>query len=58
MFTYLAITNVNLFTIGHAVVWYAGSTLLVVGIWLWTMHHYKIQAIPFYTDMRSLYKEL
>ena len=43
------------FTQWHAAVWYGGSTLLVVAVWLTSVQIYKIKAIPVYTDIKNLY---
>jgi exosortase/archaeosortase family protein len=44
------------FDFSHKVFWYLGSTLLVLAIWFLEVKIYKIEEIPFYSDLKSLYK--
>ncbi|MCR4327161.1 MAG: pacearchaeosortase [Nanoarchaeota archaeon] len=39
----------------HKLLWYAGSTVLVVGVWFFEVKFFKIKEIPFYTDLKYLY---
>lgn len=45
------------FEITHKIFWYLGSTLFVVLIWFLEVKIFKIKTIPFYTDLKSLYKK-
>jgi exosortase/archaeosortase family protein len=45
-----------LFEIAHKLTWYAGSVILVIIIWFYQVKTYKIKEIPFYSDLRFLYK--
>ncbi len=46
-----------LFDITHKLFWYLVSTVIVVGIWFAEIKIYKIKKIPFYSDMKFLYKK-
>ena len=46
-----------LFDTLHKVFWYAGSTLFVIIIWFAQVKAFKIKEIPFYSDLKLLFKE-
>ena len=46
-----------LFDITHKLFWYIGSILFVVGIWFAEVKLFKIKEIPFYSDIKFLYKQ-
>ena len=46
----------NYFDITHKIFWYALSTVFVVGIWFFQVKYYKIKQIPFYSDLKYLWK--
>jgi len=70
-FTFLLILNIlrifllslvfisgnSLFDITHKLFWYLGSTVFVVGIWFVEVKLFKIKEIPFYSDIKFLYKK-
>lgn len=41
----------------HYVLWYIGSTACVAGIWFYQVIHFKIKKIPFYSDLKFLFKK-
>jgi len=41
----------------HKFLWYFGSTILTVGIWFLEVYLFKIKELPFYSDLRYLYKK-
>lgn len=47
----------NFFDITHKVFWYSISTILVVLIWFTSVKLLKIKGIPFYSDLRYLFKK-
>ena len=55
IFSALFIGGFALFDIAHKTIWYLGSTLLVVVIWFSAVYAFKIRAIPFYTDFKTLF---
>jgi hypothetical protein len=55
IFSVLATSSFNYFDITHAIFWYFGSTIFVVLIWFASVRIFRIKAIPFYTDLKSLY---
>ena len=46
-----------LFDFTHQLSWYALSIIFVVGIWFFQVKYFKINEIPFISDMKSLYKK-
>lgn len=54
IFTYLI--DSTYFDVAHTLVWYIGSTLVVVGLWFWNVSLFKITTIPVYSDAQRLYK--
>ena len=49
--------NSPLFDITHKILWYFGSTILILFIWFFQVKHYKINDTPFYSDLKNLYKK-
>lgn len=49
-------TNAPFFDFTHKLFWYALSTIFVVGIWFAEVKLFKIKQIPFYSDIKFLYK--
>ena len=45
-----------IFDITHKIFWYALSTIFVVGIWFAEVKIFKIKGIPFYLDIKFLFK--
>jgi exosortase/archaeosortase family protein len=54
--SFLAISSSKFFDITHQITWYILSVLFVIGIWFSEVKIFKIKSIPFYTDMKLLYK--
>jgi len=46
-----------LFDVSHQVFWYFLSTLFVVIIWFTEVKYFRIKSIPFYSDLKFLYKK-
>lgn len=55
---FMALSNSSLFDITHQLTWYILSVGLVVGIWFGLVKIYKIKYIPFYSDMKYLFKQI
>ncbi len=53
----LAVTGFAYFNVTHTVFWYGFSTIIVVAIWFAEVKIYKIKEIPFYSDIKFLYKK-
>ena len=51
-----AVSGSGFFDITHKIFWYALSTIFVVAIWFAEVKVFKIEDIPFYSDLRFLYK--
>jgi hypothetical protein len=45
------------FDLLHKILWYFGSVFLTVGIWFLEVYLFKIKEIPFYSDLKFLYKK-
>jgi len=52
----LAFSGSAYFDIAHKLFWYVLSTIFVVGIWFWEVYYFKIKEIPFYEDLKMLYR--
>ncbi|MEM3091090.1 MAG: pacearchaeosortase [Candidatus Pacearchaeota archaeon] len=53
----IAISGSSFFDITHKIFWYLVSTILVVGIWFLEVKIFKIKEIPFYSDLKTIYKK-
>lgn len=51
----LYLSGSGLFDFTHELFWYLISVVFVVGIWFFQVKHYRIKAIPFYSDLRNIY---
>lgn len=56
--SFLALSDSSLFEVTHKLSWYALSILFVTGIWFAIVRIYSIKQIPFYSDLKLLYKEI
>jgi len=54
----LVISNSKFLDITHQIFWYALSTIFVVAIWFAEAKAFKIKSIPFYSDIKFLYKRI
>jgi len=45
------------FDLLHNFLWYFGSVILTVGIWFLQVYFFKIKEIPFYSDLKYVYKK-
>lgn len=46
------------FDITHKFFWYFMSTIFVISIWFVEVRYFKIKEIPFYSDLKYLYKKI
>lgn len=46
------------FDVSHLLVWYLGSTILVVLIWFTNVYIFKIKEVPVYYDFKRIYNEI
>jgi exosortase/archaeosortase family protein len=46
------------FDVAHELVWYFGSTIIVVVVWFANVWLFKVKAIPIYTDMMHLFTDI
>jgi exosortase/archaeosortase family protein len=53
----MVISGSDFFDITHRIFWYALSTIIVVAIWFAEVKIFKIKEIPFYSDIKFLYKK-
>ena len=56
VFSSLYVSSFKFFDLTHLVFWYVVSVLIVFIIWILTINLFKIKEIPFYTDLKYLYK--
>ena len=55
--SFLAVTGFSYFNVTHTIFWYGFSTIIVIAIWFAEVKIYKIKEIPFYSDIKFLYKK-
>ena len=55
---FLFIYGFAYFDAAHKFFWYFMSTLFVVVIWFAEVRMFKIKEIPFYSDLKFLYKKI
>jgi exosortase/archaeosortase family protein len=46
----------NSFDFSHKLFWYLGSTIFVILIWFFYYKKFRIKEIPFYSDLKFIYK--
>ena len=46
------------FNLTHRVVWYIGSTIMVVVIWFFGVYIFNIKEIPIYSDIKNIIKDI
>jgi len=54
--SFLFISESPFFDITHSLFWYALSTIFVVGIWFAEVRLFKIKDIPFYSDLKFIFR--
>ena len=54
--SFIYINNSPSFEVLHKTFWYLGGTLLVVFIWFLEVKIFRIEGIPFYSDLKKLYR--
>jgi len=52
----VAVSGSSFFDMTHRIFWYVLSTIFVVAIWFAEVKAFKIKDIPFYSDIKFLYK--
>lgn len=52
------IADRSIFEITHKITWYIGSIVFVVGIWFLEVKLFKIKEIPFYSDIKTVIKDI
>lgn len=58
LLTLMSLSGSSWFDITHKLFWYLGSIVFVIGIWFVEVKLFKIKEIPFYSDMKFLFKTL
>jgi len=51
----LFVNGVSFFDFAHKAFWYVGSVIFVVGIWFLSVKLFKIEDVPFYSDIAFLF---
>ena len=54
IFSLLFASGFEYFDITHRFVWYFGSTILIIGIWFFSVFLFNIKEIPVYSDIKTL----
>lgn len=54
----MSLSGSSWFDITHKLFWYLGSIVFVIGIWFAEVKLFKIKEIPFYSDMKFLFKTI
>ncbi len=57
LLSFVAYSGYSFFDITHKLFWYLMSVVFVVGIWFAEVKIFKIKTIPFYSDLKFLYKK-
>lgn len=57
LLSFVAYSGYSFFNITHKLFWYLMSVVFVVGIWFAEVKIFKIKEIPFYSDLKFLYKK-
>lgn len=52
----ILVTGISWFDVAHKVLWYVGSIIFVLVIWFLEVKYFNIKAIPFYSDLKFIYK--
>jgi len=58
IFSVLFVNGFEYFDLAHRVVWYAGSTIIVIVIWFVNVKVFKIREIPVYGDIKKIFKDV
>jgi len=58
LLSFLFISGSAYLDITHKLFWYVLSTIFVAGIWFMNVKLFKIKEIPFYSDLKYLYKKI
>ena len=51
------VSGSSLFDFTHKLFWYLGSTVIVIAIWFLEVKVFKIKKVPFYSDLKALYRK-
>ncbi|MEK6844525.1 MAG: pacearchaeosortase [Nanoarchaeota archaeon] len=58
IFSTLYLNGFEYFNLAHKTVWYAGSTIILAGIWFVNVWIFNINKIPVYTDINEIVKSI
>ena len=58
IFSILYLNGFEYFNLAHEVVWYAGSTIILIGIWFVNVRLFNIKKIPVYSDIINIVKSI
>jgi exosortase/archaeosortase family protein len=58
IFSLLLANGFQYFDVAHQVVWYFGSTIMVILLWFGNVWLFNIRAIPIYTDIKSIFDSI
>jgi len=52
----MLLQNFSIFVAAHQFIWYFMSTIFIIAIWFSEVKIFRIKEIPFYSDVKLLYK--
>ncbi len=58
IFSVLFVSGFEYFDLAHRIVWYAGSTVIVIVIWFVNVKMFKIKDIPVYSDLKRVLRDM
>lgn len=58
IFTILYLSGYSFFDLAHKIVWYIGSTFLVIALWFLNVWFFNIKAIPLYSDIKNIFYDV
>lgn len=58
IFAWLFVLGYQYFDTTHLLVWYLGSTILLIAVWFINVWMLEIKSIPVYTDVRKIIDEI
>ncbi len=58
VFAMLIVSGYEYFDVAHQMIWYFGSTLMIILIWFVNVLIFRIKDIPIYTDMKRIFGDV
>lgn len=58
IFSLLLVNGFQYFDFAHQLVWYFGSTIMVIALWFINVWIFNIRAVPIYTDVKLIFDDI